>query len=145
MQEQPYTGGLIARYADLGFPAWAFIEVVSFGSFLYFYKFCAKRFNDREMLNEFYIFQAVKSLRNACAHNNCILNNLSAGKPIYEPRYDGCKSFQLFPASVPANAGQRCPMIVCSKSLRHCMRTRSWLQGAFPNIGQIAWRFLLGE
>lgn len=47
-----------------------------------------KRFNDREMLNEFYIFQAVKSLRNACAHNNCILNNLSAGKPIYEPRHD---------------------------------------------------------
>ncbi len=87
-KNSPYTGGLIARYADLGFPAWAFIEVVSFGSFLYFYKFCAKRFNDREMLNEFYIFQAVKSLRNACAHNNCILNNLSAGKPIYEPRHD---------------------------------------------------------
>ena len=52
------------------------------------YKFCTRRFNDREMLNEFYIIQAVKSLRNACAHNNCILNNLSAGKPIYEPWHD---------------------------------------------------------
>ena len=87
-KNSPYTGGLIARYVDFDFPAWAFIDVVSFGSFLYFYKFCAKRFSDREMLNEFYIFQAVKSLRNACAHNNCILNNLSAGKPIYEPRHD---------------------------------------------------------
>lgn len=35
-----------------------------------------------------HIIQAVMSLRNACAHNNCILNNLSAGKPIYEPRHD---------------------------------------------------------
>lgn len=85
-KNSPYTGGLIARYADFKFPVWAFIEVVSFGSFLYFYKFCAQRFNDREMLNEFYIFQAVKSLRNACAHNNCVLNDLSAGDPIHEPR-----------------------------------------------------------
>lgn len=54
-KNSPYTGGLIARYADNDFPAWAFIEVVSFGSFLYFYKFCANRFDDREMLKEFYI------------------------------------------------------------------------------------------
>ena len=60
-KNSPYTGGLITRYANFDFPAWAFIEVVSFGSFLYFYKFCANRFNDRELLNEFYIFQAVKS------------------------------------------------------------------------------------
>ena len=87
-KNSPYTGGLIAKYNDFGFPAWAFVEVISFGSFLYFYKFCANRFGDREMLNEFYIFQAVKSLRNACAHNNCVLNNLSSGKPIYQPRHD---------------------------------------------------------
>ena len=54
-KSSPYTGGLIAKYADFDFPAWAFIEVLSFVSFLYFYKFCAKRFNDREMLNELYI------------------------------------------------------------------------------------------
>lgn len=86
-KNSPYTGGLIARYADFDFPAWAFIEVVSFGSFLYFYKFCAKRFNDREMLKEFYILQAVKSLRNACAHNSCILNNLRADRPQFKPSY----------------------------------------------------------
>lgn len=52
-----YTGGLIARHADFDFPAWAFIEVVSFGSFLYFYKFCANRFNDREMLKSSIFFK----------------------------------------------------------------------------------------
>lgn len=86
-KNSPYTGGLIARYADFDFPAWAFIEVVSFGSFLYFYKFCANRFDDREMLKEFYILQAVKSLRNACAHNSCILNNLRADRPQFKPSY----------------------------------------------------------
>lgn len=78
---------MIARYADFDFPAWAFVEVISFGSFLYFYKFCANRFDDREMLKEFYILQAVKSLRNACAHNSCILNNLRADRPQFKPSY----------------------------------------------------------
>lgn len=86
-KNSPYTGGLISRYADFDFPAWAFIEVVSFGSFLYFYKFCANRFDDREMLKEFYILQAVKSLRNACAHNSCILSNLRADRPQFKPSY----------------------------------------------------------
>lgn len=86
-KNSPYTGGLIARYADFDFPAWAFVEVISFGSFLYFYKFCANRFDDREMLKEFYILQAVKSLRNACAHNSCILNNLRADRPQFKPSY----------------------------------------------------------
>lgn len=86
-KNSPYTGGLIARYADLGFPTWAFIEVISFGSFLYFYRFCANRFDDREMLKEFYILQAVKSLRNACAHNSCILNKLRADRPQFKPSY----------------------------------------------------------
>ena len=71
-KNSPYTGGLIAKYNDFGFPAWAFIEVISFGLFLYFYKYCANRFVDREMLKRFYILQAVKLLRNACAHNSCI-------------------------------------------------------------------------
>ena len=86
-KNSPYTGGLIAKYTDFDFPAWAFIEVVSFGTFLYFYKFCANRFGDREMLKEFYILQAVKSLRNACAHNSCILNNLRADRPQFKPSY----------------------------------------------------------
>ena len=86
-KNSPYTGGLIAKYPDFDFPAWAFVEVVSFGSFLYFYKFCARQFNDREMDKEFYILQAVKSLRNTCVHNSCILNNLRADRAQFKPSY----------------------------------------------------------
>lgn len=93
----PYTSGLIDKYGDFSYPAWAFIEVISFGSFLYFYKFCAERFGDRKMLDEFYLLQAVKSLRNACAHNNCILNSLRAGKPMYTPRYAVMQELSTIP------------------------------------------------
>lgn len=60
-----------------------FLELTSFSSFIYFYKFCADKFDDKKMADDFYLLQSVKSLRNACAHNNCILNEMSAGKPMF--------------------------------------------------------------
>ena len=61
--------------------------LVRFRPFHLWNKFCARRFNDREMNKEFYILQAVKSLRNACAHNSSILNNLRADRPQFKPSY----------------------------------------------------------
>ena len=63
-----------------------FLELTSFGSFIYFYKFYADKFDDKKMADGFYLLQSVKSLRNACAHNNCILNEMSAGKPMFRAR-----------------------------------------------------------
>ena len=53
------------------------IEIVSFGDYLRFYKFCADRWNDKDLLNDFYLMKDVKELRNAAAHNNCILNDVT--------------------------------------------------------------------
>ncbi len=85
-KSSPYVAGILERYPNYSFPVWALLELVAFGTFTYFYKFCAKRFNDKAMLDEFYILQNVKCLRNACAHNNCILNDMSSGKPMFKPR-----------------------------------------------------------
>ena len=74
-----YVAGLLERYPNHGYPVWAFLEVLTFGTFLQFYRFCADRFANREMRNAYYLLQAVKGLRNACAHNNCILNDLASG------------------------------------------------------------------
>ena len=82
----PYVAGILAKYPDFDFPAWVFLELTSFGSFIYFYKFCANKFDDKKMADDFYLLQSVKSLRNACAHNNCILNEMSAGKPMFHAR-----------------------------------------------------------
>lgn len=61
----PYVAGILAKYPDFDFPAWVFLELVSFGSFIYFYKFCADKFDDKKMMDEFYLLQSVKSFRNA--------------------------------------------------------------------------------
>lgn len=82
----PYIAGILAKYKNREYPVWAFLELITFGSFIFFYKFCAERFGDSEMEDDFYLLQSVKSLRNACAHNNCILNNLQSGVPMYRPR-----------------------------------------------------------
>lgn len=76
-----YIAGLLSRYPQLDFPAWAFMEVISFGTFCYFYKFCAERFDDHDMQSQYYLLMDVKNFRNACAHNNCVLNDLSTNDP----------------------------------------------------------------
>lgn len=71
-----YVGDIIQHYNG-NYPAWTLIEIVSFGDYLRFYKFCANRWNDKDLLNDFYLMKDVKELRNAAAHNNCILNDVT--------------------------------------------------------------------
>ncbi len=60
---------------DIRCPIWAFLEIISFGTFinLYDYYYDLNAPVQRQLLNP------IKSLRNACAHNNCIINNLRRG------------------------------------------------------------------
>lgn len=86
--KSPYCKQAYQKYKQR-LPVWVFIEIISFGSFLSFYKFCAERFRSRagahdkrlrkmcnEMTNDFYLMLSVKRIRNAAAHNNCIINDL---------------------------------------------------------------------
>lgn len=82
-----FTGSLLGTYFDIDSsdrrnpkitkidcPVWVLIEILTFGDFLHFYKFYYTEFKlsriERGILNP------VKDLRNACAHNNCLLTNL---------------------------------------------------------------------
>ena len=91
-KSSPYASGILDKYPDYDFPAWAFVEVISFGTFCYFYKFCAERFDDASMKRQFYLLQSVKGLRNACAHNNCIINDMKAGESKYRVSYEVTKA-----------------------------------------------------
>lgn len=77
-----YCGNLYKKYLGnkIHCPVWVFIEMVSFGQYLHFYEFCAKRnqSQNKELLRRLYLMRVVKDLRNACAHNNCIINDLCA-------------------------------------------------------------------
>lgn len=71
-----YCGCLIKKYNGQ-YPIWAFVEILSFGDFLHFYHHCAKKYStNKRMTENFYLMLAVKSIRNAAAHNNCIINDL---------------------------------------------------------------------
>lgn len=85
-QKSAYCGDLIKHYFnpvlvngkyDCDFPVWAFLEVISFGTFTDFYQFYLQRCgNVKGSLVS--LFPYVRSLRNACAHSNCILHDMSA-------------------------------------------------------------------
>ncbi len=72
-----YCGDIIDKY-DGAYPIWAFLEVIPFGRLISFYSFCADRFADKNMKNNFFRLLTCKEIRNASAHSNCILNDLMA-------------------------------------------------------------------
>lgn len=95
-----FTGGLIDKYFSLCYvfdksqtptflktrisrydcPVWVLVEIISFGDLLKL----VSLYNEQYPLYKVNvpsnsILKAVKSLRNACAHNNCLLNNMNVG------------------------------------------------------------------
>ena len=119
----PYCKNLYTKYNNQ-FPIWVFVEIISFGTFSYFYGFCQQRFYNRDlqkynnhilflknkktsplkdtkanilhnkiildkrMKSKFFLLLSVKHLRNASAHNNCILNNIQEQNSAIRPRAD---------------------------------------------------------
>lgn len=86
-KENIYCGAISEKY-DGKYPVWAFVEIISFGRLVSFYNFCANRFQDKGMKNNYYRLMACKEIRNAAAHNNCILNELQSGTARYQSDND---------------------------------------------------------
>lgn len=86
-KHSPYCSYLIEQHPTYDYPVWEFIEVICFGTFCYFYKYAAKRFGRKDMEQEFYRLQAVRGMRNACAHNQTIINDMAAGEPRFHLDY----------------------------------------------------------
>lgn len=91
-ESSAYSAGILAKYSDFNMPVWAFLEVITFGAFNSFVFFCAKRFNDGELRDRFYLLRAAKDLRNGCAHNSCILNGLASGENARKANNDVMKA-----------------------------------------------------
>lgn len=80
LENDRYSGDL-ARTYDGAWPAWTFSELISFGSLIDFYRFCALRWNDKEMRKEHYLLKQVKAVRNACAHSTAVINGFAPSAP----------------------------------------------------------------
>ena len=76
---------LIPRIIDYDCPVWVFLELLSFGELLNFYTFFDDYFSDEVLPCKKNVLNLVKSLRNACAHNNCIINDLRPCSETYSP------------------------------------------------------------
>ena len=85
-KKSTYCGELVSKYAN-EYPVWVFLEVIPFGRLIKFYRFVAEKFSNRKMLDESYMLMDVRELRNACAHNNCIINDLRANTCEYRPSF----------------------------------------------------------
>ncbi len=73
-----YTANLVVKYHP-NYALWNIIEIISFGDFIQLYKFYNKKFNIPSKYYE--LLWSIKVIRNACAHNTCLLNNLSSKMP----------------------------------------------------------------
>lgn len=90
-----FTGDLIEKYFALCYeitpekrvrtriltadcPAWVLVEIMSFGELVKFHNYYSKKNNKILLKSE--IINPIRSLRNACAHNNCLLNSLRPTK-----------------------------------------------------------------
>lgn len=99
---------IFERYGEC-LPLSAFVEVVPFGTIIGLVKYCGIQSDNKEMVADYFVLRSVQSLRNACAHNSCILLDLS-------PRTGGTKV-------APPEINKALSAIGISKRLRH-----RWLQ-----------------
>lgn len=68
-----YCKGLIDKYYPY-FPAWVFVELISFGDLTYLCDFYSKIYGEEIVDNKF--MNLIRDLRNASAHSNCLINRL---------------------------------------------------------------------
>lgn len=66
-------GELIVKY-EACFAIWNLVEVISFGDFADLYHFYYNKYPDKKSLSN--LVFPIKCIRNAAAHNNCLLNSL---------------------------------------------------------------------
>lgn len=71
-----YCRELIEKYYPY-FPAWVFVELISFGDLVKLYEYYTERYPGR--LKDSELLYAVRDLRNAAAHSNCLINKLQKG------------------------------------------------------------------
>lgn len=63
------------KEVNVDLPIWAMLELITFGDLLNFYYFYFNRMHKKPPIPNG-VLHKVKNIRNACAHNNCVLNQL---------------------------------------------------------------------
>lgn len=75
-QQNDYCGDLYRKHKN-NMPVWGVIELIPFGTFVDLYKFFGEKYGYKRVKDHAYMLITINKIRNACAHNNCIINDLS--------------------------------------------------------------------
>lgn len=70
----PYCKGLVEKYRE-AMPIWAFVELISFGELKELVRYYAEKTGWDAPVDDKSL-ERVRQIRNACAHGNCIINDL---------------------------------------------------------------------
>ena len=68
-------------------PIWEFLEIITFGELVNFYDFYIKEYELIDEEKDIFLLRDIVKLRNAVAHNNCILTELNKKDNLYPPAY----------------------------------------------------------
>lgn len=68
-------------------PIWEFLEIVTFGELVNFYEFFAREYELKNEIKNVFILREIVKLRNAVAHNSCVLCDLDRKDNNFAPDY----------------------------------------------------------
>ena len=77
-RQSEYCSGLVDKYYPY-FPIWVYVELISFGELAHLCDFYNKMYNRNILDIDNRLLNSVRDLRNASAHNNCLINKLNTG------------------------------------------------------------------
>ncbi|MBR1414095.1 MAG: Abi family protein [Bacilli bacterium] len=69
-------------------PLWLFLEVITFGELVRFYEYYARTYSLKKIVHNIHNLKDIVKLRNACAHNTNILNDLNQKNHNVSLNYD---------------------------------------------------------
>jgi len=68
-------------------PVWKFLEIITFGELVNFYEFFSKEYQLKKEIKNIFILREIVKLRNAVAHNSCVLCDLDKKDNKYAPDF----------------------------------------------------------
>ena len=68
-------------------PIWEFLEIITFGELVNFYDFFSKEYQLKKESKNIFILREIVKLRNAVAHNSCVLCDLDKKDNEYAPDF----------------------------------------------------------
>lgn len=68
-------------------PVWEFLEIITFGELVNFYELFAKEYELKEEIKNIFILREIVKLRNAVAHNSCVLSDLDKKDNSFTPDF----------------------------------------------------------